>query len=145
MAGYLFSFGDEDALFDSMSRGRYSTLMKAKWGPAHLPTLGDYATMRQGDRVYFFAKRMVYGIGVITDRVQGCTVLENREGVTGRAMLGIADENETCVLRGYEAAIRQVFAEPGFQTEYREESGWAAAQPPDSGSRTRFRANDGLT
>ena len=122
MAGYLFSFGDEDALFDSMSRGRYSTLMKAKWGPAHLPTLGDYATMRQGDRVYFFAKRMVYGIGVITDLVQGCTVLENREGVTGRATLGIADENEACILQD---------PEPPAKENERRTFRWVVAFEPD--------------
>lgn len=107
MAGYLFAYNDEDALFESMSMGRYSTLMSARWGSAHLPTLGDYVTMKPGDKVYFFAQRMVYGIGEIIDLVSECTVLENREGVTKNGTLSIAGENETYILRDPEPPVEE--------------------------------------
>lgn len=98
MSGYLFTFSDENALFEAMRKGRYATLMKAKWGAAHLPTLGDYMTMRPGDRVYFFSKRMVYGIGEIVSLAPGSVVIENRDGVTRRGTLGIAEPDESLVL-----------------------------------------------
>lgn len=98
MSGYLFAFNDEDTLFEAMHKGRYSTLMKAKWGPAHLSTLGDYMTMRPGDRVYFFSKRMVYGIGEIVALAPDAVVVENRDSVTRRGTLGVAGPDELLIL-----------------------------------------------
>lgn len=86
MAGYLFTFSDTESLFETMRRGSYTTLMNVTWGQASVSTLGDFATMRPGDSVYFFSKRMVYGIGRIVQAVPGVTVLENFEGSTGATM-----------------------------------------------------------
>lgn len=83
MAGYLFTFSGTESLFETMRRGSYTTLMNVTWGQASVSTLGDFATMRPGDSVYFFSKRMVYGIGRIVQVVPGVTVLENFEGSTG--------------------------------------------------------------
>lgn len=90
MSGYLFTFSDEDSLFESMKYGRYSTLMSAKWSSPHLPTLADFVTMSPGDRVYFFSKRMVYGIGEIVSLNNGDVVLKNRTKVTEKGVLPIA-------------------------------------------------------
>ena len=91
MAGYLFTFSDEKSLLEAMRRGSYTTLMNVRWGPAALSTLGDYATMRPGDSVYFFSSRMVYGIGSIVQVVPGHTVLENYEGSTGTTLASPSD------------------------------------------------------
>lgn len=91
MAGYLFTFSDEESLFETMRRGVYTTLMNARWGPAAVSTLGDFVTMRPGDSAYFFSKRMVYGIGEIVQIAPGCSFLENFEGSTGATL---ASEND---------------------------------------------------
>lgn len=91
MAGYLFTFSDEESLFETMRRRVYTTLMNVAWNRTSVSTLGDYVTMCPGDSVYFFSRRMVYGIGKIVQAVPRCTVLENFEGSTGATL---QSENE---------------------------------------------------
>lgn len=77
MAGYLFTFSDKESLINCIKNGTYSPLMKPKWSKATEGTLGDFITMKPGDNVYLFSKRMVYGIGEIIDIEPGKTILEN--------------------------------------------------------------------
>ncbi|MGI6230438.1 MAG: hypothetical protein ACOYJL_05940 [Tractidigestivibacter sp.] len=73
MAGYLITFKDEASCKKAMKEGRYSPLMSPKWSSATESTLGDFVTMKPGDKVYFFTKRKIYGIGRILDWGDGIT------------------------------------------------------------------------
>lgn len=67
MAGYLFAMGSKEAAMKCMRTGIYSTYVKPTWNSANYSTFGDYLTMNDGDNVYFFAERMIYGIGEIVN------------------------------------------------------------------------------
>lgn len=82
MAGYLLTFSSPEALFECMQKGVYSPLMSLRWGPYAVATLADLATMKAGDNVYFFSKRMVYGIGEVVEVKPGITIAENYPGIT---------------------------------------------------------------
>lgn len=84
MAGYLLTFSKEEDARRCMNDGVYTTLMNPAWGQASDATLGDYVTMRAGDNIYFFSKRMIYGIGEILDVEPGRCVTENFPGATSR-------------------------------------------------------------
>lgn len=72
-AGFLFSLNGktEDAVVETVrniiNRGMYSTWVSPQWNIAVISTLGDFLNMRPGDNVYFFGKRMVFGIGEVVD------------------------------------------------------------------------------
>lgn len=72
-AGFLFSINSdtEKAVVDTVRRyidkGMYSTLISTQWNLPAMSTLGDYINMSVGDNVYFFGKRMIFGIGEIVD------------------------------------------------------------------------------
>lgn len=70
MAGFLFLMDSPDALENCIENGEYSTRLSLPsnevWGDSAAGTLGDYATMREGDNVYFFSGRKIHGVGVIT-------------------------------------------------------------------------------
>lgn len=58
----------EIALEDMVSKGVYSTKFNFKentknWNIQKLATLGDYITMKEGDYIFFFVKRKIYGFG----------------------------------------------------------------------------------
>lgn len=91
MAGYLFIIGGDskeseavrrERIMRVVSQGVYSTMMGARWSTAAEGTLGDFVTMRPGDNVYFFGKRMVYGIGEVLDAGDNRAVTENFAGAT---------------------------------------------------------------
>lgn len=63
MAGYLFNLSSEEALQKCIDEGFYATLMNPSWHDTVASTLGDYVTLKEGDNVYFFRNRKVYGIG----------------------------------------------------------------------------------
>jgi len=67
MAGYIFTLNSIDSLNEIISNGVYSTNLniplKNIWGISHEGTLTDYLSMTEGDNVYFFIKRKIYGIG----------------------------------------------------------------------------------
>lgn len=90
MAGYLFAFSEEDAMFECMKSGVYSTLVNCTWSNAVSATLADYVTMKPGDNVYFFSSRKIYGIGELIDIVPGRTVVENFPGSTSRSKIDYA-------------------------------------------------------
>ena len=88
MAGYIFTLSKPEAVFDTIARGSYSTIMSEKWSVATEGTLGDFITMKPGDSVYFFSKRKVYGIGELVEVMPGQTVVENYPGATSVSVVG---------------------------------------------------------
>ena len=73
MAGYIFALNNIEALSRMIENGIYSTNLsepkyiksqkKYQWGSHHEATFGDYFSMKEGDNVYFFIKRKIYGVG----------------------------------------------------------------------------------
>jgi hypothetical protein len=80
MAGYIFLLGDISNLDSVINNGAYSTNMKnpttGYWSSAMEGTIADYMSMKEGDGVYFFSKRKIYGIGELV-QIKGNTILEN--------------------------------------------------------------------
>lgn len=75
MAGYIFSLDSLDSLHLYTRYGVYATKLSAPnhfWGNPHEGTFADYATMHEGDNVYFFIKRKIYGIGKLKDLGTDC-------------------------------------------------------------------------
>jgi hypothetical protein len=78
MAGFLFSLDSEESLIDSINKGIYSTRLSAPnnvWRIHHEGTFADYCSMREGDNVYFFIDRKIYGIGTLTNINGDCKFL----------------------------------------------------------------------
>lgn len=67
MAGYIFSMNNLDSIQDCFENGLYGTLLnepkKELWSMPNEGTFADYASMKEGDHVFFFNKRKIYGIG----------------------------------------------------------------------------------
>lgn len=82
MAGYLFTFSDTESLVNCINSGLYSTRMGLRWTIATEGTLGDFVSMKPGDNVYLFSKRLVYGIGEIIEIEPGKVVIDNRPSST---------------------------------------------------------------
>lgn len=71
-AGYLFGLSDLETLHSCIARGVYSTVLSepttlksgvGNWGAPQEGTFADYASMQEGDNVYFFIERKIYGVG----------------------------------------------------------------------------------
>lgn len=78
MAGFLFSLDSEDSLVDSINKGIYSTRLSAPnnvWRIHHEGTFADYCSMQEGDNVYFFIDRKIYGIGTLRNINGDCKFL----------------------------------------------------------------------
>ncbi len=66
MAGYIMTLGEGTSIADAFRDGVYSTSISQPdgfWRPHHEGTLADYVTMSEGDDIFFFQERMIYGIG----------------------------------------------------------------------------------
>ena len=75
MAGYIFLLDSLDSLRLYTQNGVYATKLTAPsrfWGRQHEGTFADYATMNRGDNIYFFIKRMIYGIGKLINLDSDC-------------------------------------------------------------------------
>ena len=78
MAGFLFSLDNDDSLIDCINKGVYSTRLSNPgnvWGIHHEGTFADYCSMKQGDNIYFFIKRKIYGIGSLVNINGQCKFL----------------------------------------------------------------------
>lgn len=79
MAGYIFTLNNTDSLNEIIENGVYSTNLKIpknnSWKPHHEGTLTDYLSMTEGDNVYFFIKRKIYGIGKLITIGGDCKLL----------------------------------------------------------------------
>jgi len=79
MAGYVFLLSDLSFLDNLILDGVYSTNMSnpvSYWSTAMESTIADYMTMNEGDNVYFFSKRKIYGIGEVI-KIGGESILQN--------------------------------------------------------------------
>lgn len=85
LAGYIFNLKREnnaEKAFNNLKKivrnGVYSTIMtlpSSYWQTHHEGTFGDYMTMKEGDNVYFFSNRKIYGIGVLKSINVDCKLL----------------------------------------------------------------------
>lgn len=79
MAGYIFNLDSEQALEKSIVSGVYSTILNIPsnniWNVAHEGTFADYLTMKEGDNVYFFIDRKIYGVGELINIKDDCKFL----------------------------------------------------------------------
>ena len=76
MAGYLISLSDEESLNTLVSAGLYSTHMASpsnnQWMAFHEGTFADYLSMKEGDYIFFFVKRKIYGCGILVNIGDDC-------------------------------------------------------------------------
>lgn len=79
MAGYIFTLNHMNSLKKIIKNGIYSTnLSEPKnnlWKIHHEGTFTDYLSMKEGDNVYFFIKRKIYGIGELINLNFDCKFL----------------------------------------------------------------------
>jgi hypothetical protein len=63
--GYIFTLSGDNAFEVCATNGAYGTRMTrdAKNPQAQLMTLADYLTIKEGDLVFFFQERMIFGVG----------------------------------------------------------------------------------
>lgn len=86
MAAYIMNLDNFSSLEQSFKNGVYSTKVSlpklyanpknktysAYWGTPQEGTLADYSTMKEGDNIYFFIDRKIYGIGVLKNIEDDC-------------------------------------------------------------------------
>ncbi len=92
MAGYIMTLDSEDSLIECISTGTYSTNLSepsGSWKAHHEGTFADYFSMKQGDSIYFFIKRKIYGIGAITNVKWDCKFLNY---INGDIPQGVSEE-----------------------------------------------------
>lgn len=67
MAGYIMTMSEYELIEDCIDKGIYSTFMELKkegvWRIHHEGTFADFLSMKEGDNIYFFCERKIYGIG----------------------------------------------------------------------------------
>jgi len=69
VAGIIINLGAGDALDRYRGCGAYSTILHRKgytrkgWGTAGEATIADYLSVTEGDQVFLFSRRFIYGIG----------------------------------------------------------------------------------
>lgn len=65
-----------EPLSECILKGVYSTKLSQptnnKWKTHHEATIADYATMKDGDNIYFFINRRIYGIGTLKNIYNDC-------------------------------------------------------------------------
>lgn len=83
MAGYIMNLNDEESIKKCIETGTYSTILKepknGKWNIAQEGTFADYFSMQEGDSIYFFHKRKIYGIGKIVNVNGECKYLNYKD------------------------------------------------------------------
>lgn len=79
MAGYIFTLNNIDSLNELIYNGVYSTNLTIppsnNWKAHHEGTFTDYLSMTEGDHVYFFIKRKIYGVGRLININGDCKYL----------------------------------------------------------------------
>ena len=79
MAGYIFTLNSFDSLKEIIKNGVYSTNINVpstnNWRAPHEGTFADYLSMKEGDNVYFFIDRKIYGIGTLVNITDDCKLL----------------------------------------------------------------------
>lgn len=78
MAGYIVNINNMESLIKIMEEGIYSTkfsMSSSQWGQHHEGTFADYLSMKEGDNIYFFHDRKIYGIGKLININDDCAFL----------------------------------------------------------------------
>lgn len=83
MSGYIFNLDSVESLKKCIENGFYSTNIKITdkqrpftfWRTHHEGTFADYLGMKAGDKVFFFIKRKIYGIGSLINIGAECKYL----------------------------------------------------------------------
>ena len=79
MAGYIMTIDSMESLEKCIMSGTYSTVLSqpknGNWGVHHEGTFADYLSMEEGNHIYFFYKRKIYGIGKLIDVGGDCKYL----------------------------------------------------------------------
>lgn len=78
MAGYIFTLNSLESLREIAQSGVYSTMLNipdGTWKSHHEGTFADYLSMKDGDNVYFFHQRKIYGVGRLIDVAGSCVHL----------------------------------------------------------------------
>jgi hypothetical protein len=86
VAGYVIAVDKRASLSELAGSGLYGTILsnpRGYWGVHHEGTFADFASMRDGDRMYFFLDRVIYGIGRIVNVGPSCKY-QNFPGATAR-------------------------------------------------------------
>lgn len=67
MAGFIVAIGKDEAdkMIECMTYGVYSTFIKVTSITPFEGTLADYCSMNDGDNIYFFSRRKIYGVGIL--------------------------------------------------------------------------------
>lgn len=105
------TINDWESLEQCILTGTYSTIMNVpkndNWNTSQEGTFADYCSMKEGDSIYFFHKRKVYGIGKLKDIVFDCKFLNYQGADVPKAyskeeyeqrkpLLLYGDENNRC-------------------------------------------------
>ncbi len=79
MAGYIMTINDLESLEHCVISGTYSTILSdpknGNWGTPQEGTFADYFSMKEGDSIYFFHRRKIYGVGRIINIDYDCKFL----------------------------------------------------------------------
>jgi len=79
MAGYIFSLNSLESLDWCIENGVYGTKFPKPgngfWRISHEGTFADYLSMKEGDTIYFFIKRKIYGVGELIKVGDDCKYL----------------------------------------------------------------------
>lgn len=113
MAGYIFSLDSIDSLKHCIENGIYSTNLTSPknnlWKIHHEGTFADYISMKQGDNVYFFIERKIYGIGELINLGFDCKflnypdadipIIKDYDSIKDKVLLNINEEsiNNRCI------------------------------------------------
>ncbi|WP_198508237.1 PDDEXK family nuclease [Bacillus alkalisoli] len=104
MAGYIMTFDSLDSLYESARKGIYSTKITIPsnqlWHPTTESTVADYATMKEGDNIFFFKNRKIYGVGEMKNIVGDCKFLNFPEANTPEATIFTSVKNEVLNSKG---------------------------------------------
>ena len=109
MAGYIFSLDNLDSLYLYTKSGVYATKMSAPsdlWKVHHEGTFADYSTMQEGDNIYFFIKRKIYGIGKLVSLDGDCKFF-NFPGAGEPQQIGYQDIKDKLLWDEGEISVNQ--------------------------------------
>ncbi len=105
MAGYIITMSNEDSLKYCVENGIYSTLLgdptNSGWLKQHEGTFADYYSMKNGDSIYFFCKRKIYGIGKIINVGDDCKYLNYKDADIPNVISEQEYENRNPLLPNY--------------------------------------------
>lgn len=110
MAGYIMTLDSQESLERCILTGTYSTKMSqpnGKWRMHHEGTFADYLSMKEGNYIFFFIKRKIYGIGVLIEVKDDCKylnyinadlpeVVDNVEYKNMKALLPYGNQENRC-------------------------------------------------